>query len=239
MCPDQVVDLSSALAVPNGPRPHQSFRDAIAKWEAEWEDDRNDRGNYAHCWDGTTRLIGTMRGVTPDVYAKFRGVDPATLTAAAMQTDITLDVAAEVAIEMFYKQPGFCDLTWSPVVAIAVDVAWSSGVHLGVSMLQQVIGAVSDGNLGPQTRHALDASVEAHGADSVCADFVARRTQFYQSISAPGSLNARFRSGWLTRAEWFSPTNPDWWSPWRSWTLQVPVASKKPTGFPPASTAQL
>ena len=235
MCPDQVVNLSSAVAVPNGPLPQQSFRDAIEKWEAEWEDDSNDKGNYAHCWNGTTRLVGTMRGVTPDVYAKFRGVDPAAITAAAMRTEITLDVAAEIGVRMFYQQPGFCGLTWSPVVAIAVDVAWGSGVHLGVSMLQQVIGAVPDGNLGPQTGHALDASVEAHGADALCAAFVARRVAFYEKISAPGTTNARFRNGWMRRATWFSPANPAWWDPWRNWTMQDPVASKKPTGFPIAA----
>ena len=66
------------------PTPHDCLRDAILRWEGEWQADPNDSGNYAHCHDGTTKLIGTMRGVTPDVYAEFKGIDSCTLAAAAI-----------------------------------------------------------------------------------------------------------------------------------------------------------
>src|SRR2546428_14059840 len=98
------------------PTPHDCIASAIQRWEGEWQASSSDSGNYAHCRDGSTLLIGTMRGVTPDVYAEYKGIDPCALTPQIMQDEITLDVAADVGSKLFYVGPRFDRLTWSPLV---------------------------------------------------------------------------------------------------------------------------
>ena len=216
----------------NWPTPHDSFRAAILVWEGTWQDDPNDAGNYAHGWDGSVQLTGTMRGVTPDVYARYLGIDPATLTPAQMQAEITADVAANIASALFYVAPGFATLTWSPLVAAAVDFGWGSGPMVAIRILQTLVGAYGDGIIGPQTRHAVDAYMEANEIAAACDAFAEERIAFYNAISEPGSQNARFRTGWINRANWFRASNPTWWSPWASWEMPSPVASAfRPSGM--------
>jgi lysozyme family protein len=190
-----------------------------------------DSGNYAHCNDGTTKLIGTMRGVTPDVYAEYKGIDPCTLTAESMQEDITLDVAADIGAKQFYIGPRFNRLVWSPLVEIAVDIGWGSGPARGIKMLQAVIGAVVDGGVGPQTAEALESFLEAHDITAACEALTDARVQFYLDISMPGTKNAQFRTGWLRRANWYRTANADWWDQWKDWTLPTPAGSSKPVGL--------
>ncbi|MBV8523312.1 MAG: hypothetical protein JOY71_14515 [Acetobacteraceae bacterium] len=217
--------------VDSWPTPFEEFRLAIETWEGTWEDSPYDSGNYAHGWDGSVRLVGTMRGVTPDAYAAYLKVDPATITAEQMQSEVTLDVAADIAVADYYRAPGFALLTWSPLVDVSVDIGWGSGPVLAIRMLQSLVCTHVDGILGPQTRHAVNAYVEAHGPAAACVGLAQRRIEFYMSISEPGTQNARFRQGWLNRADWFLPSNPVWWDRWKGWTMTVPVASKKPAGL--------
>jgi lysozyme family protein len=213
------------------PTPRDCLRGAIQRWEGEWQSNRNDNANYAHCRDGSVKLIGTMRGVTPAVYAQYKGVDPCSLTPDQMQKEITLDVAAEIGIDLFYARPGFSHLTWSPVVEIAVDIGWGSGPARGVKMLQQQTGAPVDGLVGPQTGAALDQYLETHDIESACEALTNARVQYYLDISPPGSKAAGFRAGWLKRANWYRPANADWWSQWTGWTMPLPAGSSKPLGL--------
>jgi lysozyme family protein len=213
------------------PTPHDAFRTAILAWEGTWQDDPNDAGNYAHGWNGSVRLVGTMRGVTPDVYAAYCDIDPAAVTAERMQADITPDVAADVGQTLFYVDPGFAQLTWSPLIAAAMDIGWGSGPAVAIRMLQSLTGAAADGVIGPQTRYAVDAYLEAHDIAAACDALADRRAAFYVAISPPGSQNARFRTGWLSRANWFRGCNPAFWAPWAGWSLPTPVASSGPAGL--------
>lgn len=201
------------------PTPAQAFATAIAQWEGTWQDNPNDQGNYAHCAGGGTRLIGTMRGVTPDVYARFLGIDPCTLTPARMQQEITPDVAGQIAVVDYYQGCGLNRLTWSPLIAIAMDFGWTSGPARGVKTLQDLAGVTQDGIPGPATDAAVCALVAAQGIGAACDAYTALRSQFYLSISEPGTPDAAFRQGWLHRADWFLSTNPQpcWWDAWRTW----------------------
>jgi len=192
------------------PTPNSCISGAIDRWEGLWQDLSSDSGNYAHCQDGSTKLIGTMRGVTPDVYARYKGIDPCSLTPQTMQADITLSVAADIGVTQFYVQPGFSRLTWSPLVEIALDIGWGSGPARGVKMLQQLVGAVVDGGIGPQTAAALDGYLDSHDIGEACEALTDMRVQFYMDISQPGTPNAKFRAEWLKRANWYRTTNAAW-----------------------------
>jgi len=212
------------------PTPLLAFETAIDRWEGKWQDDPNDGGNYAHGHDGSTRLVGTMRGVTPDVYADYLGVDPATVTADDMQEKVTLEFAAKIAVDKFYVGPKFHLLTWSPLVAIAMDIGWGSGPARAIRMVQELIGAGVDGGIGPQTAAMFGHYLEAHDIAEACDRLTQARSDFYISISQPGSKNAKFRGGWLNRAKWYLSTNatPCWWDAWRDWTLPAPVGTSRP-----------
>jgi lysozyme family protein len=212
------------------PTPVEAFEAAIAKWEGLWEDDPSDAGNYAHCHDGTRKLIGTMRGVTPDVYADYFGMDPADVTAEDMQAKVTLEVAGQIAVKGFYLGPKFQLLTWSPLVAIAVDIGWGSGPARGIMMVQRLVGANPDGGIGPQTAALVDQYLVAHDIAAACDQLTQARVDFYMSISQAGTPNAKFRAGWINRADWYLSTNtsPCWWDAWAGWTMPVPAVTSRP-----------
>jgi len=212
------------------PTPTEAFATAISQWEGLWQADPNDAGNYARCADGTRKLIGTMRGVTPDIYAAFQGVDPCSVTATEMQSNVTLELAAQIGVQNFFNGPKFNQLTWSPLVAIAVDIGWGSGPGLAVKMIQQLIGAVPDGAIGPQTAALLDQYLAANNIATACDQLTEARINFYLSISQPGSSNAGFRAGWLNRANWYLSTNPSpcWWDSWRGWAPTAPAVTSRP-----------
>jgi lysozyme family protein len=212
------------------PTPLQAFETVISRWEGLWEDDPGDSGNYAHCFDGTVNLVGTMRGVTPDVYSAWLGIDPATITAAQMQFGITLDVAAEIGVMQFYIAPKLYMLPWSPLTAIVVDIGWGSGVARAMRLLQQLVGADVDGVLGPQTASLVSRYLDQNDIDAACDRLTGLRRDFYLSISQPGAANAKFRQGWINRADWFLSTNPEpfWFEAWQGWTASSPIISSRP-----------
>ena len=213
------------------PSPRDCLAAAIARWEGGWQDDANDRGNYAHGWDGSVRRIGTMRGVTPDAYARHLGVDPAALTAERMQREITPEVAAAIGVAGYYRGPGFDRLSWGPLIEIAVDIGWGSGPMRAIRMLQRQVGAVADGIIGDQTAAALDGYLARTPIEGAVEALSTARADYYVAISRPGTGNEAFRRGWLRRAEWYRPANAAWWDAWRGWRPTVPAGTSRPLGI--------
>jgi lysozyme family protein len=212
------------------PTPDQAIGLSIDTWEGLWQANPADRGNYAHCANGTTQLVGTMRGVTPDVYAEFHGIDPCAVTVAQLQA-VTLNDAVAIAMKNFYAPAKFQMLTWSPLVDITFDACFMSGTGQGVKMLQECIGAHPDGGIGPQTAEALDLFLESNDIEAACNKLADVRAAFYVGISPPGSKNAQFQKGWLNRCNWARPApNGAWWSRWVGWTMPHPAGSSKATG---------
>ncbi|HEY0418110.1 MAG TPA: putative peptidoglycan-binding domain-containing protein [Acetobacteraceae bacterium] len=217
------------------PSPRDAIALCIKTWEGLWQNSPSDSGNYAHCTNGSTRLVGTMRGVTPDAYADFNHMDPCEVTPEMLQGDVTLDVAADIAMQNYFKRYRFNTLLWCPLVDIAFDAGFLSGPGRAVSMLQQLIGAKVDGGIGPQTAEALELFVEGTDIAEACDRFADLRIEFYKSISQPGTKNAQFRQGWINRANWARPSNKVWWSRWAGWTMPHPAGSSKPTGIVPVA----
>ena len=215
----------------NYPSPLSSFEEAIARWEGLYQDNPNDRGNYAHGHDGSVRLVGTMRGVTPDAYATFKCVDTVTVTPDIMRA-ITLGTAAQIAVSLYFVAPRLHLLQWSPALAIIADVCWGSGARRAISMLQQLIGVSQDGEVGPVTEHTLDAYLNEHPIDAACNALLSLRESFYINISRPGTKNAVFRNGWLNRARWFSTANSEWWRPWATWAPLQLTSTNRPIALP-------
>src|SRR5690606_26929880 len=128
-------------------------------WEGLWQAMPEDAGNWVALPGGGRRLVGTMRGVTPAAFARWRGLQPWQVDAGRMKAEITLDVAVTIGLEHYYRQPGFDRLEWSPLVEIAVDIGWGSGPVRGIRMLQVLVGAEPDGIIGPRTEAAYAAAI--------------------------------------------------------------------------------
>lgn len=203
------------------PTPHSGLRASIKRWEGGWQAFPNDKGNWIIC-QGERRLIGTMRGVTPYAYARYCGVDPCSLTAEQMQAEITLDVAADIGLRDYFNLPRFNRLTYNPLVEIAADIGWGSGPAVGVRMLQRVVGRsvgggiAVDGIIGPITMEAHERFIETEDIEDAVRRLHGLRRDFYIRISDPKTHpgNAPFRVGWLRRADWYTPDNPQWWGKW-------------------------
>lgn len=194
------------------PTPLECFKSAIARWEGEWQSNPADVGNY---FDG--RLIGTMRGVTPGAFADFFRLNPVEVTAERMKREVTLDVAAAIGVKNYFDRPGFNRLLWCPLVEIAADIGWGSGPVMGVKSIQRLIGVNADGVIGPETVSRFEAYVKPMTGAEMRRAIIALtqgRADFYIRISEPGTPNYQFRSGWLRRANWYLPTNPEWWNTW-------------------------
>ena len=212
------------------PSPADAFRLVIKTWEGEFTDNPADSGNWVQVPGGPARLVGTMRGVTAAVYARYAGIDSATLTSKQLKDGVTLDVAAKIFMLNYFEGPKLDHLTWSPLIEIVADIGWGSGPSKAIKMLQSQIGAAADGSVGPQTAEALDLYLERTPIEEACQAMVDARSNFYIAISQPGTKNAPFRKGWLNRANWASPSNPEWWSRWNGWVMPFPAGSSKPTG---------
>ena len=213
------------------PTPREAFALLIRTWEGEWTAHPNDSGNYVTLEDGSRRLVGTMRGVTANAFASWKKIPPGTVTPAMMQAEVTLDLASALFEREYFRGTKLDRLVWSPFTEIAADIAWGSGPVRAVKLVQEVVGAVVDGGIGPQTVEAVDFYLEATPIAEACDALAERRAAFYRAISEPGTKNAVFRQGWLNRANWGRPSNAAWWKRWEGWAMPHPAGNTKPTGI--------
>lgn len=213
------------------PTPLSALADAIAIFEGGFQDMPEDSGNWINCAEGR-RLVGTMRGVTPAALAQHLGIDKCSLTPGKMRSLVTAEVAAALGLKGYYDQPGFDDLEWSPLVEVAVDIGWGSGPQKAIKMLQQLVGAVVDGRIGPQTVAAYQRAIHARPmAELVDALSLARR-EFYIRISLPGDKDHKFQRGWLRRADYYTTrgngVDEPWWPKWAGWKPSGASGTSRP-----------
>lgn len=142
------------------------------------------------------------------------GVTQATLSAylgrkASIQEvkDLTRDVVAKIYKQNYYLKPKIDQLP-ELIQPIVFDIGVNSGPKKGIRMLQEVLNAngfqtgAPDGAIGPNTIKQATAAVEKLGNNLVNL-MVDRRKAFYQAIIDKNPSQARFRKGWMARAESF------------------------------------
>lgn len=85
-----------------------------------------------------------------------------------------------------------------PALAICVfDWAVNSGVVRSVKSLQQIVGAVPDGNLGQKTLTAIRKYTDTNGLQSLVEVYLDSRRSFYKSLKT----FQHFGKGWLSRVD--------------------------------------
>lgn len=218
--------------------PREAFANTITTWEGLYQADPKDAGNIRRK-DGT--VVGTMMGITPAVWARFKGVSPSIVTPEIMR-GITLDDAVDVYEQFYYRGPGFERLHWCAATEVFCDIGWGSGPVVAIKMLQRMIGEHQDGVIGPRTVEAYDAWVTANGMPPVIHRIAEARVVFYRDLVVQRPANAKFLGGWLNRANWYRTTNARWWAGWQGDALPPSVeqaeATSKPTPLTPADSVR-
>lgn len=159
------------------------FEDCLArilKHEGGYVNDPLDSG-------GRTNL-----GVTQRVWEEFVGHP---VTEADMKA-LTPEKIAPM-YKLKYWNPSYCEVLPKGLDYVVFDFAVNAGTGRSVKTLQQAIGCVADGVIGPKTMAAIN---DANPKDLI-AKFSDARADFYQGIVARKPDQVRFIKGWLNRVE--------------------------------------
>ena len=152
----------------------------ILKHEGGYSNDPLDSG-------GRTNL-----GVTQKVWEEFMGHP---VTEADMKA-LTPEKIAPM-YKLKYWNPSYCEVLPKGLDYVVFDFAVNAGTGRSVKTLQQAIGCVADGVIGPKTMAVIN---DANPKDLI-AKFSDARADFYQGIVARKPDQARFIKGWLNRVE--------------------------------------
>lgn len=159
-----------------------------------------DEGGYS---DRKTDSGGpTKYGVTHRTLAAHRGVS--SVSAFEVQK-LTLAEASDIYRQGYWTQSGG-DILPKGLDYAAFDFGVNSGPARSVKTLQRVLGAVEDGNAGPQTLAAVKAY--PGGLRKLIIDFCAARMAFLRGLKGKTGFSANGR-GWTIRVTGKDP-NGEW-----------------------------
>ena len=153
----------------------QKCLDLVLQSEGGWVD-----GNKIGDSGGETNL-----GVTKKVWEEWVGHDVKTIK------DLT---SADVAplYKAKYWMACYAPQLKTGVDYMAFDMAVNAGPGRAVKLLQESVGCVPDGVIGPRTMQLIDQK----NAQDVVQAYSNRKTSFYESLNKP-----QFIKGWLKRIE--------------------------------------
>lgn len=191
--------------------PVEAFKLSIEKWEGLYQADPADVGNVK-LPDGS--VVGTMRGVTPGAWAQFLNRPVRDITPQMMKA-ISLNDAARVYEQNYYRVPGLVQFEWGPSVDVVADIGWGSGPRRGIVALQSLSGAQADGAVGPKTIAAHKAWIAELGDAATIRALYNWRAAWYNLIVERHPTNRKFLKGWLNRAKWQTIDTP-WWEAWKN-----------------------
>ncbi len=104
----------------------------------------------------------------------------------------------EGAKRVYYKRywlPGDCQDMPSRLAALHFDGCVNHGLGKAAKFIQQAVGAVADGDIGPATLRLVNAQDEITVCNKVCV----QRETFYHNIVANNASQAKYLNGWLRR----------------------------------------
>ena len=142
-------------------------------------------------WTGINGLAGdsggeTNLGVTKAVWEEWVGHPVATMK------NLTKDLVAPL-YEQRYWRPCYGEVLPRGVDLLSFSMAVNAGPGRSVKLLQQSIGCVPDGVIGPATRSLICASNPA----TLISKFSETRREYYKSLKT----FPIFGRGWLSRVD--------------------------------------
>jgi lysozyme family protein len=148
--------------------------DLVLKSEGGWVNHKDDPG-------GETNL-----GVTKAVWEEYVG------HAVKTMKNLTKDDVAPM-YELKYWRPCYCEVLPRGLDFVVFSMGVNAGPGRSVKLLQQSIGCVPDGVIGPRTRELISASNSAN----LIAKFSETRREYYRSLKT----FPIFGKGWLARVD--------------------------------------
>jgi lysozyme family protein len=141
-------------------------------------------------WTGANGLTGdpggeTNLGVTKRVWEEWVGHPVTTLK------NLTKEEIAPL-YELKYWRPCYGEVLPRGLNFIVFSMGVNAGPGRSVKLLQQSIGCVPDGVIGPKTRELICASNSA----TLINKFSETRREYYRSLRKP-----MFEKGWLSRCD--------------------------------------
>ncbi len=98
-----------------------------------------------------------------------------------------------------YWEPVKCRLLGAPMDLVMFDSAVQHGPGRAAMMLQEAVGAVQDGKIGPKTLAALAACESRIGKRETIRAFIEIREAFYAQIIANDASQEENKRGWANR----------------------------------------
>jgi len=152
----------------------QECLDLVLKSEGGWVNNPADPG-------GETNL-----GVTKRVWEEYVG------HAVQSLKKLTKDDVAPL-YELKYWRPCYCEVLPRGLDFVVFSMGVNAGPGRSVKLLQQSIGCVPDGVIGPRTRELISASNSAN----LIAKFSETRREYYRSLKT----FPIFGKGWVARVD--------------------------------------
>ncbi len=114
--------------------------------------------------------------------------------------ELTLYEARSIYFTDYWMRPGFATLGLHKVPAeMLFDAAVNHGPARAVKILQDTIGVLADGIVGPATRERASQFAPLH----LSSMFMAERVRFYGQIISKDPSQAVFAAGWMARCAGF------------------------------------
>jgi lysozyme family protein len=162
----------------------------IENWHNAFEHVIKSEGGYVndpHDHGGETNL-----GVTKKAWAEFIGREV---------HDGEMKALTKATVEPFYKK-GYWDKCRCDDLPVGLDYAVfdfavNSGPGRAAKFLQQAVGVVADGAIGPGTLAAVAKCDPKYALDQ----FSAAKEHFYKGLVEKDPTQKRFINGWLNRVE--------------------------------------
>ena len=148
--------------------------DLVLKSEGGWVNHSSDPG-------GETNL-----GVTKRVWEEYVGHPVESLK------KLTKDDVAPL-YELKYWRPCYCEVLPRGLDFVVFSMGVNAGPGRSIKLLQQSIGCVPDGIIGPKTRELISSS----NSTNLIAKFSETRREYYRSLKT----FPIFGKGWLSRVD--------------------------------------
>lgn len=158
------------------------------------------------------KLVGSKFGITAYALADFKGYKDVT---KEMIAGITFDLAVDIGVANYYEKTGLQNLSWNRVTASVLDKAWLSGPVRAILMVQELVGAGTDGKISKdgETARKFDAMIAKYGEEKVAQLWADKRIAFdtyLASNQGPNDPDKKFLNGWNNRTRSFLP-GTKWW----------------------------
>lgn len=113
--------------------------------------------------------------------------------------NLTEKEAREIYTQLYIKVPGFDKIKDEKLREHAIDIGVNSGYTRSISWIQEAVGQIPDGILGPKTLAALDEC----DIDTVRKNVIKARLKFIGKLITNNPSQAVFCHGWLARISEF------------------------------------